>query len=190
MRSRCLIALVSCVALIALAFAVSGCSALAQAMGANPNASAPAVLQHTNVYANDRGGKMDRVFSKDDADQSGPVGATGNASQHAELTQETNIDPEAVGHAITDGVKTFTAPAAVGLLDAAQSELAGGDAEAAKRLLDRATKTEKAEKAKAAAEAAAKADAEKAEIAEKARAAALEAEVQRRVADELAKRPQ
>lgn len=131
------------VLLLAACATCPGCQGLAQALGVQPTATAPATVNIGNLVAG-RENSLEKMLSGTRMDLSGDTGADGTGSQSAEMTQTVQIDPEAVGKAITDAAKTFTAPAATALLDGAQSELAGGDAKAASRLLKRAAAAEKA----------------------------------------------
>ena len=101
--------------LCAVALAATGCQALGQALGVQPRADAPAyhgvgvvVLGHDN----------DTRLS-DKADQSGAVGASGTASQTADMTQEIPAEAiEALVTAAKDAIAAGNPAAAAAILSA------------------------------------------------------------------------
>jgi uncharacterized lipoprotein YajG len=104
------------VLLLVASVALCGCQALGQAMGMTPSAQAPAV----NVIQSNASGSADASGAGRSArtDQSGDVGASGQASQTA--TQTLEIPQEMIDL----------------LVNAAQKALAAGNPAAASAILD------------------------------------------------------
>lgn len=98
--------------------ALPGCSAMAQALGVDPRATAPA---YSGVGVVVLGSPDARVTVPARTDQSGAVGATGKASSDAEQTSSAEIPAEAVQ----------------AMVQAAEALLAAGKPDAAAALLAR-----------------------------------------------------
>ncbi|MCE9637410.1 MAG: hypothetical protein K8T90_17025 [Planctomycetes bacterium] len=107
----------SVLAIVLVAGALAGCQGLAQALGANPAATAPA---YNGIGLIAQPGAEVKVYGS--PNQSGPVGASGSASAQAEQAQTTEIGAEAID----------------ALLSAAQDAITGGAAPVANSLIDRA----------------------------------------------------
>jgi hypothetical protein len=108
---------VSVLVLALAGLGVAGCRGLAQALGANPAATAPA---YNGIGLIAQPGAEVKVYGS--PNQSGPVGASGSASGQAEQVQTTEIGAEAID----------------ALLSAAQDALRAGAAPVASTLIDRA----------------------------------------------------
>lgn len=106
--------------------ALPGCSALAQALGVDPRATAPA---YSGVGVVVLGSPDTRVTVPARTDQSGAVGATGKASSDAEQTSSAEIPAEAVQ----------------AMVQAAEALLAAGKPDAAAALLARVAAKKAAE---------------------------------------------
>lgn len=107
----------SVLALVLVVVALAGCQGLAQALGANPAATAPA---YNGIGLIAQPGAEVKVYGS--PNQSGPVGASGSASAQADMAQTTEIGAEAID----------------ALLSAAQDAIAGGAVPVASSLIDRA----------------------------------------------------
>jgi hypothetical protein len=118
---------VSVLVLAVAAAALTACQGLAQALGANPAATAPA---YNGIGVVAQPGAEVKVYGS--PNQSGPVGASGSASAQADMAQTTEIGAEAIS----------------ALLDAAQAALAGGDPAAARGILGAAQKISGAKREK------------------------------------------
>jgi hypothetical protein len=129
---------VACVLVLVLVGGpLATCQGLAQALGANAAATAPA---YNGIGVVAQPGAEVKVYGS--PNQSGPVGASGSASAQAEQTQTTEIGAEAID----------------ALLSAAQDAIAGGAAPVANTLIDRAKSLSGAKKAAQAKPVAATAD--------------------------------
>lgn len=106
--------------------ALPGCSALAQALGVDPRATAPA---YSGVGVVVLGSPDARVSVPAKTDQSGAVGATGSAKTDADQTTTAEIPAEAVA----------------AMVEAARSLLAAGQPDAAAALLARVAAKKAAE---------------------------------------------
>ena len=106
--------------------ALPGCSALAQALGVDPRATAPA---YSGVGVVVLGSPDARVAVPAKTDQSGAVGATGSAKTDADQTTTAEIPAEAVA----------------AMVEAARSLLAAGKPDAAAALLARVAAKKAAE---------------------------------------------
>ena len=107
----------SVLALVLVVGALAACQGLAQALGANPAATAPA---YNGIGVVAQPGAEVKIYAS--PNQSGPVGASGSASAQAEQTQTTEIGAEAID----------------ALLSAAQDAITGGAAPVANTLIERA----------------------------------------------------
>ncbi|MCE9635632.1 MAG: hypothetical protein K8T90_08000 [Planctomycetes bacterium] len=108
---------VSVLVLALVAGALVACQGLAQALGANPAATAPA---YNGIGLIAQPGAEVKVYGS--PNQSGPVGASGSASAQADMAQTTEVGAEAID----------------ALLSAAQDAIAGGATPVANTLIERA----------------------------------------------------
>lgn len=127
------------------AICLTACQGLASALGQQPTATAP-VFNGNGVVALPHAW-VDIVASPDN---SGAVGASGEASQDTAQTQVTTVDPAAVAEGIAKiAAEVVPAGRAAAMLERAQAALEAGDPELAAKRLRAAEGFQRAEAAKA-----------------------------------------